>query len=113
MPTNHHHLILQRRVSARNLGHCIEAMLMIARELGLDIHLHRHRHMMLHHARQPIVVLNHHHAVRNVDGILASLHTATEIGAIVVEDDPGAPTTAAVARRRDNHGGVLSQDYFE
>ncbi len=57
----------------------------------------RDGHVMLHHARQTVVVLNHHHGVGNLDRVLRLLRIAREVRAVVVEDDAG---TAAISHHR-------------
>ena len=73
MAADHHDLVLQLRIGSGNLRDGIEAMLVVARELRLDVHLERHRHMVLQQPAQPVVVLDHHHRVRNRDRVLLHL----------------------------------------
>ena len=77
-----------------NPGHGIEAMLMVARELRLDVHFGRHRHMRHRQTRQTVVVLDHHHRIRDGQLVLRLLRRLYKVGSVVIEDHARAAATA-------------------
>ena len=70
MAADHDDLVLQLGIGAGDLGDGVEAMLVVAGELGLDVHLERDGHVVLQQPREPVVVLDHHDGVGNRDGVL-------------------------------------------
>jgi len=102
MAADHDDLILQLGISAGDFGYRVEAVLVLAGELCVDVDFERYRHVVLDHARQAVVMLNHHHGVGNLDGVLGLLRIAREVGSVVVEDDAGTAALTAIARGGDD-----------
>ena len=75
---------------------------MISSELGFDVHLNRHRNMVLKQPIYPAVVLNlrYHHG--KSDSCIPVIGSTAERGAIVVEDNPSASAILAVSAGNDH-----------
>ena len=113
MPSHHHHLVLQLRIRPGNLPHRIEPMLVVARKLRIDIHLNRHRHMIHRKPRQPVVVFDHHHRVRNRNRILPFLRLPRQVRAVIVEDHARPATIPPIARRRKDRHHTLIRKHLQ
>ena len=98
---DHDDLVLELGIGAGDLGDGVEAVFVVAGELGLDVDFERDGHVGLGR-REAIVVLDHHDGVGNLDGVLGLLRVAGEVGTVVVEDDAGAAAVAAIAGGRDD-----------
>src|ERR1700729_2989912 len=106
MAADHHHFVLQRRIGPRNFRNRVEAMLVVSSELGFNVHLERYRNVVLDQTKHPAVALNLRHHYRKWDRRISVICCAAEIGAIVVEDNPGASSVDSVAAGY-NHGDDL------
>ena len=113
MAADHDDLVLQFGIGAGDLGDGVEAVLVVAGELRLDVDLERDRHVGLGEVREAVVVLDHHHGVRNRDGVLGLLRVAGEVGAVVVEDDAGAAAVATVAGGRDDGDDAFIHEHLQ
>src|SRR5215469_6317642 len=95
MAADHNDFIFEPGIGSGNFGDGVEAMFVISGELGIDIHLDRHRYVSLEQAVDASVVLNRQHGAGNRTGMLAPVDEPAEGGSSVVED--GSARASVVA----------------
>ena len=112
MTADHDDLVLEPGVGSGNLGDGVEAVFVVPGEPGVDVHFHGDGDVRGDHAGEPVVVLDHHDRVGEVDRVFALLRGLGEVGAIVVKDDAGTAAVFAVAAGRDNGKRALVGHHF-
>src|SRR5882757_10128215 len=102
MSANHDYLVFQLRIRSGNLRNRIEAMLVIAGELRLDVDLQLDRDICLQQPVQPPILLNREHSIGNLDSIRLHLRCTHQIRSVVVEDDASTAALSTITAWRQN-----------
>src|ERR1700722_8967022 len=82
-------------------------MLMVPSEPGFDVHLDRYRDVVLEQTKHPAIALNLSHHYRKRDCRISVVGSTAEIGAVVVEEDPGTSSVVSIAAGYNHRDDLL------
>ena len=103
MPADHDDLVFQLRISAGYLGNRVEAVLVIAGELRIDVHLNGDRDVGLEQAIDAAVVFNRRDYDRNRLHVLALVAEPSQTAAAVNEDGSAGAAVVSAITAGENH----------